>query len=100
MRTLFIIPNPVAPHGISEETIFETRTKGEIGDIKWFPLRRRSFEGSNFFTVRPFIEDIISWVSIFGQHQATHIKAFQMKQESNVEKAISKGSVQIIKMEI
>ena len=30
VRTLFIIPNPVAPHGISEETIFETRTKGEM----------------------------------------------------------------------
>ena len=91
VRTLFIIPNPVAPHGISEETIFETRTKGEIGDIKWFPLRRRSFEGSDFFTVRPFIEDIISWVSIFGQHQATYIKDCQMKEESNVERAISKG---------
>ena len=91
VRTLFIIPNPVAPHGISEETRFETKTKGEIGDIKWFPLKRRSFEGSDFFTVRPFIEDIISWVSIFGQHQATHIKAFQMKQESNIERAISRG---------
>jgi len=76
VRTLFIIPNPVAPHGISEATVFETKTKGEIGDIKWFPLKK-SFSGNEFFTVKPFIEDIRRWVRIFRQHQATHIKAWQ-----------------------
>ena len=78
MRTLFIIPNSVAPHGISEATVFETKTKGEIGDIKWFSMNS-SFSGNEFFTVRPFIVDIKKWVRRFGQHQAAHIKAWQTR---------------------
>ena len=78
VRTLFIIPNSVAPHGISEATVFETKTKGEIGDIKWFSMKG-SFSGNEFFTVKPFIGDIRRWVRRFGQHQAAHIKAWQTK---------------------
>ena len=85
VRTLFIVPNSLAPHGISEATVFETRTKGEIGDIKWFPLKR-SFSGKEFFTVKPFIGDIRRWVRIFGQHQATHIKAWQARHKTAVVK--------------
>ena len=69
--------------------MFETKTKGEIGDIKWFPLKK-SFSGNEFFTVKPFIEDIRRWVRIFRQHQATHIKVWQRNKTAaikGVEKA-------------
>ena len=89
VRTLFIIPNSVAPHGISEETVFETKTKGEIGDIKWFSMNR-SFSGNEFFTVKPFIGDIRRWVRRFGQHQAAHIKAWQTRQRSKTP-AVKRG---------
>ena len=89
MRTLFIIPNSVAPHGISEATVFETKTKGEIGDIKWFSLKRSSFSGNKFFTVKPFIGDIRRWVRRFGQYQAAHIKAWQTKHRTKT--PVTKG---------
>jgi len=88
VRTLFIIPNSVAPHGISEATVFETKTKGEIGDIKWFSLKR-SFSGNEFFTVKPFIGDIRRWVRRFGRYQAAHIEAWQTKHRT--EAAVMKG---------
>ena len=79
VRTLFVIPNPVAPHGISEATVFGPKGKGEIGDIKWFSLKG-SFSGNDFFTVKPFIEDIRRWVLGFGQDQTALIKAWQKRQ--------------------
>ena len=79
VRTLFVIPNPVAPHGISEATVFGPKGKGEIGDIKWFSLKG-SFSGNDFFTVKPFIEDIRRWVLGFGQDQTVFLKAWQKRQ--------------------
>merc|ERR1712192_2599 len=54
------------------------KTKGEIGDIKWFSLKG-TFSGNEFFTVKPFIEDIRGWVRIFRQHQAAHLKGWEGK---------------------
>jgi len=81
VRTLFIIPNPVAPQGIPEDTEFKTKTKGEIGDIRWFSLKD-TFMPAKFFTVRPFIRDVRRWVPDFRKQQASYIQVWQKKNHS------------------
>ena len=78
MRTLFVIPNPVSPQGIPEETEFRTKTKGEVGDIRWFSLKD-TFMPAKFFTVRPFIRDVRRWVPKFREQQASYIQEWQKK---------------------
>ncbi|TGJ82927.1 hypothetical protein E0Z10_g5861 [Xylaria hypoxylon] len=64
--------------GISENTIFETRTRKEIGDIKWYSLsdlpayRKKKGTGKNqgpgtssqerFYMVAPFMVQLRQWV--------------------------------------
>ena len=78
---MFIIPNPVAPQGIPEDTVFKTKTRGEIGDIRWFSLKD-TFMPAKFFTVRPFIRDVRKWVPDFRKHQASYIQVWQKKNHS------------------
>ena len=75
---MFIIPNPVAPQGIPEDTEFKTKTKGEVGDIRWFSLKD-TFMPAKFFTVRPFIRDVRRWVPNFQKHQASYIEEWNKK---------------------
>ena len=75
---MFIIPNPVAPQGIPEDTVFETKTKGEVGEIRWFSLKD-TFMPVKFFTVRPFIRDVRRWVPNFQKHQASYIEEWKKK---------------------
>ena len=78
---MFVIPNPVAPQGIPEETEFRTKTKGEVGDIRWFSLKD-TFMPTKFFTVRPFIRDVRRWVPKFREQQASYIQEWQKKQRT------------------
>ena len=87
---MFIIPNPVAPQGIPEDTEFKTKTKGEIGDIRWFSLED-TFKPAKFFTVRPFIRDVRRWVPDFRKQQPSYIQVWQKKNRS-ILKTDSRGT--------
>ncbi len=57
-------------HGIAEDTVFETKTRKEIGEIKWFPLQdlpgwtKQSVKNSKgrFYLVTPFMGSLKKWI--------------------------------------
>ena len=55
---LFIVPN------ISEQTIFVTQTRKEIGSIAWHSVKElvKSGGGKKFFMVGPFIQPLLKWI--------------------------------------
>lgn len=55
---LFIVPN------ISEETVFITRTRKEIGNIAWHSVSElvKNGRGKKFFMVRPFVQPLLKWI--------------------------------------
>jgi mRNA-decapping enzyme subunit 2 len=71
---LYLIP------GVEESTKFETNTRCEIRDIRWFPLdalpasrtdpackARLGVAPNSFFMVIPFIREIRAWVKLFSR---------------------------------
>ena len=57
---LYIVP------GVSQSTIFETKTQKEISDIKWFKvddLPAVKTSGSHFYLVTPFVRLIQDWIN-------------------------------------
>ena len=55
---LFIVPN------ISEETVFVTQTRKEIGSIAWHSLSAlvKGGPGKKFFMVGPFLQPLLKWI--------------------------------------
>jgi mRNA-decapping enzyme subunit 2 len=55
---LFIVPN------ISEETVFVTQTRKEIGSIAWHSLSAlvKAGHGKKFFMVGPFLQPLLKWI--------------------------------------
>ena len=55
---LFIVPN------ISEETVFVTQTRKEIGSIAWHSLSAlvKGGHGKKFFMVGPFLQPLLKWI--------------------------------------
>jgi len=55
---LFIVPN------ISEQTIFVTQTRKEIGSIAWHSVKDlvKNGGGKKFFMVGPFLQPLLQWI--------------------------------------
>ena len=55
----------VAP-GVPESTYFETQTRKEISEIKWFPIKAlRSENGPKMYSVSPVLGRLQSWIADF-----------------------------------
>ena len=56
-------------HGVTEDTVFETKTRKEIGEIKWFPLqdlpgwtKQSGKNKGRFYLVTPFMGSLKKWI--------------------------------------
>ena len=69
-------------HGVEETTKFQTNTRCEIRDIKWFPVdalpmnktdqsskAKLGVAPNNFFMVIPFLREIKAWVKLCSRDQ-------------------------------
>ena len=79
-------------HGVEETTKFQTNTRCEIRDIKWFPLDslptsktdqscklKLGVAPNNFFMVIPFLRDIKAWVRLASKDGAASVPSSQKK---------------------
>ena len=79
-------------HGVEETTKFQTNTRCEIRDIKWFPLDslptsktdqscklKLGVAPNNFFMVIPFLRDIKAWVRLASKDRAPSVPSSQKK---------------------
>ena len=79
-------------HGVEETTKFQTNTRCEIRDIKWFPLDslptsktdqscklKLGVAPNNFFMVIPFLRDIKAWVRLASKDRAASVPLSQKK---------------------
>ena len=79
-------------HGVEETTKFQTNTRCEIRDIKWFPLDslptsktdqscklKLGVAPNNFFMVIPFLRDIKAWVRLASKDRAASVPSSQKK---------------------
>ena len=82
MVTLFIVPNPKFPEGISELTFFETKTYFEIGDIQWFPLQQVNH--NSCYSARPFLPVLGSYIADFKRRQKSLIRE-KKRHEAEIE---------------
>ncbi len=57
-------------HGVAESTVFQTQTRKEIGEIRWFPLselpgwtkQSNGTSKSKFYLVTPFMSSLKKWI--------------------------------------
>ena len=79
---LYIIPNRKAAEGLPETTVFKTKTKFEIGDIRWFPLD--DVNQRSCYNARPFLQDIKIFVGDFKEAQLALIDSRKVAKEEKM----------------
>ena len=77
---LYIVPNRRFPKGLPETTVFKTKTKFEIGDIRWFPLK--DVNHRSCYNARPFLKDIENFVGRFKKEQLMLLRKFKSRKLS------------------
>ena len=77
---LYIVPNRKFPKGLPETTVFKTKTKFEIGDIRWFPLK--DVNQRSCYNARPFLRDIETFVGRFKKEQLMLLRKFNSRKQA------------------